>query len=82
MVLSVEDNGVGMSQEKMREILNFDSKKYDGLNSIGVCNVNERIKKYFGAEYGLSYRHAFQGGTVVDIVLPLLYSMEEARKYV
>lgn len=81
LILSVEDNGIGMSQEKMKEILHFDAKKYEGLNSIGVCNVNERIKKYFGEEYGLSFRQAVPRGTVVDIFLPLICSIDEVKKY-
>lgn len=80
LILSVEDNGVGMSDEQMTDILKFNSKKYEGLNSIGVHNVNERIKKYFGTDYGLRYRKAECGGTVVDVILPILHTEEEARQ--
>lgn len=80
LILSVEDNGSGMSEEQMRNILKTDTKRYEGLNSIGVHNVNERIKKYFGENYGLRYKKAESGGTLVKVILPLLYTDEEVSK--
>ena len=44
------------------------SKKGSG---IGVKNVNERIKLYFGAEYGLFIRSELDVGTEVYIHIPV-----------
>ena len=82
LILSVTDNGGGMSAEQMKDILIYDCEKYEGLNSIGVSNVNERIKRYFGEGYGLNYYSRECGGVIVEVVLPLLYSVEEVERYV
>ena len=63
----VEDNGVGMSEEQCRSILH----KEPGDNSgIGIKNVNDRIKIYFGKEYGLSIESELDEGTTVIIRMP------------
>lgn len=69
LIIKVEDDGIGMTEEQMNGILekNPDSKG----NGIGVRNVNERIKLVFGDEYGLSYSSVSGEGTVVTAVLPL-----------
>ena len=51
ILLSVEDNGIGMTQEKCREILH---KEPGDRTGIGIKNVNDRIKIYFGEKYGLT----------------------------
>ena len=67
VVFRVEDNGVGMSEEQCRSILH----KEPGDNSgIGIKNVNDRIKIYFGKEYGLSIESELDEGTTVIIRMP------------
>jgi two-component system sensor histidine kinase YesM len=61
---TVEDNGPGMSEETMRQCL------YEGGAGYGLKNVNERIKLYFGSEYGLSIRSVGTGGVIVTIIFP------------
>ncbi|TVR69279.1 MAG: sensor histidine kinase [Spirochaetaceae bacterium] len=39
---------------------------------VGVNNVNERIKLYFGPAYGLSFRGNNGRGTIVEIHLPIV----------
>lgn len=80
--LEVEDNGVGMTKETIEKILSSEQKKtYPGMNSIGVRNVNERIKLYFGEEYGLKYTSGEEHGTKVEIVLPFIVDMNEVKKH-
>ena len=67
VIFCVEDNGVGMTEEQCRSILN----KEPGDNSgIGIKNVNDRIKIYFGKEYGLSIESELDEGTIVTIRMP------------
>lgn len=69
VIFRVEDNGVGMSEEQCRSILH----KEPGDNSgIGIKNVNDRIKIYFGKEYGLSIESELDEGTTVIIRMPKL----------
>lgn len=67
IVFTVEDNGVGMSGEQCKSIL----QKEPGENTgIGIKNVNDRIKIYFGEQYGLSIESEQDVGTLVRITMP------------
>lgn len=63
--LAVEDNGVGIEPETLECLLIKNKSK-----GYGVKNVNERIKLYFGEDYGLSYQSEPGTGTLVTINFP------------
>lgn len=69
----VSDNGLGMNEEQVAslftESIHSTSKKGSG---IGVKNVNERIKLYFGEQYGLTIRSIPDEGTEITIQLPAI----------
>ena len=71
LIILVEDDGCGMSQEICDKILrdDFEPENISG-SGIGVRNVNERIKLAFGEEYGLFYTSEAGQGTIVRYVLP------------
>ncbi len=75
----VSDNGLGMTKDQVDSLLgekpHVSSKRGSG---IGVKNVNERIRLYFGREYGLSIWSEPDEGTRVEIRLPALDSSEPA----
>ena len=72
LYLSVADNGLGMTEDKVEMILTGKSSSGNGRGSgIGVKNVNERIKLYFGEAYGLSIDSEPDEGTKVTIHLPV-----------
>lgn len=77
LLLAVEDNGIGMSQERIQEILQTSNEKYAGLNSIGVSNTRERIQRYYGEAYGLHYISELGKGTIVEILLPVVYKEKQ-----
>jgi len=64
-VFSIEDNGTGMSEEKIEEIMNMET------SSIGVKNVDKRIKLLYGGEYGVKIQSQLGRGTKVDIRIPI-----------
>lgn len=71
LYLSVADNGLGMTEDKVETILTGKSASGNGRGSgIGVKNVNERIKLYFGEAYGLTIDSEPDEGTTVIIHLP------------
>ena len=67
----VKDNGLGMTADQVAGLfsdqVHVTSKKGSG---IGVKNVNERIKLYFGEKYGLTIESEPDEGTVILIHLP------------
>ncbi|MBS5480516.1 MAG: sensor histidine kinase [Clostridiales bacterium] len=76
LVLSVEDNGVGMDEEQIRRL--FIQKPQDS-HGIGVVNVHSRIRLLFGEPYGLFYSSRSGCGTRVEILLPMLTEEKEAE---
>ena len=67
LVFTVEDNGIGMTKEQCREILEGSAGDKTG---IGIRNVNNRIKIYFGEQYGIQIDSELDEGTKVTIVMP------------
>ena len=78
LYLSVADNGLGMTEDKVNLILAGRSNSGNGRGSgIGVKNVNERIKLYFGEGYGLKIDSEPDVGTTITIHLPAKSPEEE-----
>ena len=71
--MTVTDNGVGMSEEQCKEILHREAGERTG---IGIKNVNDRIRIYFGEEYGLHITSELDEGTCVEIRIPKLTELE------
>ena len=69
--LTIRDNGLGMTKEQVESLLSeqphVTSRRGSG---IGVKNVNERIRLYFGEQYGLLIESEPDEGTVIRIHLP------------
>ena len=73
IILSVEDNGVGMEEEelkKLRREINRPCK--DTRKGFGLANVNERIKMNFGAKYGMKIESEKGKGTIVHVIIPAI----------
>ena len=79
--LRISDNGLGMTAEQARSLLDeqhhVSSKRGSG---IGVKNVNERIKLYFGESYGLTIWSEPDEGTIIEIHLPAQAYSEAAQE--
>lgn len=73
VIISIADDGIGMDSKTCDAILS-DSYKSDKRSSsgLGVHNVNERIKLYFGDQFGLRYESRIGIGTTVYIYLPII----------
>ena len=81
LYLKVSDNGLGMTEEQVSRL--FSDTPHTGSSrgsGIGVKNVNERIRLYFGSEYGLSIESEPDEGTVVTIHLPAVAYSEIRQK--
>ena len=67
ILFRVVDDGVGMSPEQVQAILDRGPSDRTG---IGIKNVNDRLKIYFGKEYGLRIQSVPDEGTCVEIRMP------------
>lgn len=70
LICEIIDNGVGMTNEEVKKILRESSKKHDHFTSIGIQNVNDRIKLLYGDDYGISITSELNKGTTVRVVIP------------
>lgn len=71
LYLIVRDNGLGMTEEKVKSLLNGEVSPSSRGSGIGVANVNERIRLYFGPQYGLNIQSEPDEGTAMIIQLPV-----------
>ncbi|GGA23756.1 sensor histidine kinase [Paenibacillus physcomitrellae] len=70
LVITLQDNGIGMTEEVLKGILNGEKRVKGSGSGVGVHNVHERIRLYYGPDYGLSYESELEEGTTVTITLP------------
>ncbi|CUH96757.1 hypothetical protein P22_2868 [Propionispora sp. 2/2-37] len=68
----VTDNGVGIPEEKLKTLLAENSGAGRRQGGIGISNVNERIKMYFGAPFGVTLESVPDLYTTVEITLPVV----------
>ncbi len=74
----VRDNGLGMTEEQVSSLLTKDMPVHSRHGSgIGVKNVNERIRLYFGEDYGLTIQSEPDEGTAILIHLPAVSGEEK-----
>jgi two-component system sensor histidine kinase YesM len=85
LIISVSDNGAGMSGEKIREVLSMEAEHNSSLRNlrfsgIGIGNVHARIRLQFGEPYGLSIYSREQLFTTVEIRLPVVKEEKEVPR--
>lgn len=68
IVLTVEDDGVGMSPGQTDKILTEQCSK--DAHGFGVINVERRLKINYGERYGLTYKSIKGQGTTVSVRIP------------
>ena len=77
IVFSVQDNGVGMSEEQIEATMRQEPTDRTG---IGIRNVNDRLKIYFGRGYGLHITSEPDVGTCVEIRMPKIREGDYEKK--
>ncbi|WP_176718114.1 cache domain-containing sensor histidine kinase [Paenibacillus kribbensis] len=93
LLLTVRDDGAGMTAARLRELQNLlempleameqqQKQSRDNMNdrSYGMLNVQARIRLSFGEEYGIVLESEEGAGTCVTIIHPLLRDMGQLRK--
>lgn len=76
MIFTIKDNGVGMDPDYMEAIR---QEEYSGLqksDSIGMHNVDRRIKLYYGKQYGIKVESSLGVGTQIIVKIPIKIGME------
>ncbi|GAB7058082.1 MULTISPECIES: LytS/YhcK type 5TM receptor domain-containing protein [unclassified Paenibacillus] len=63
--IRVEDNGIGIHENRLAEILNHQTK------GIGFSNIHRRLQSIYGKEYGLYIKSEPGAGTIVTFEIPM-----------
>lgn len=74
LVFEVRDNGSGMTEEVLCNILTAETNGY------GVQNVHHRIQLYYGEWYGLAYESEKNAGTCVRLTIPSVKKEKKVEK--
>ena len=75
--ISVEDNGMGMNEDIVENILKDNNKVPKHGSGVGLINVHSRIQLMFGNEYGLEVYSEPDEGTRIVIHIPAIPYTEE-----
>lgn len=69
----VMDNGIGMDENKLNMVRKqiYSHVEEDKKTKIGIRNVHQRLKLYYGEKFGVSIYSSNDTGTAVEILLPL-----------
>ena len=78
LVIEVEDNGAGMTMEKAERLLSEAHDLKKGVH-IGIKNIDERIKLYYGQAYGIRIESSPGEGTKAMINVPVIHKGEEVN---
>lgn len=74
LTLKVSDNGEGMTEEQVDELMSSNSGKptqRGHFSGIGIPNIRERLRLYYGEQGTLSYFSTLGSGTSAVITLPI-----------
>ncbi|MBM7622855.1 PocR ligand-binding domain-containing protein [Sporohalobacter salinus] len=74
LIIKVMDDGVGIEQDKIREIIEAREREVTETHtsSMGINNVHQRLKHYYGSKYGVKIYSDKGEGTEVRISFPKL----------
>lgn len=81
--IGIEDNGCGMDEETRRRILNcesFESEKSGHTTGIGILNVVQRLRLFFGMEDVISIDSEAGKGTRVQLIIPIKKAIVDAKE--
>lgn len=81
LILTVEDNGIGMLNEEVEQInknLRTNSLPQK-THSVGIYNVNRRIMHEYGNEYGVTIQSSVSEYTIVTVTIPYISTKESSE---
>ncbi len=79
LICEIIDNGIGMTTDELNQIYNGDHKKNNNFTSIGINNVNDRIKLIYGDSYGINITSQPNKGTIVKLTVPAITEYHDAN---
>lgn len=69
--IHIWDDGIGISEGKLKDIMKTSYQHSNALNGIGLSNVDERIRLTYGNGYGLTVKSVKNEFTEVTVHIPV-----------
>lgn len=67
IIIKVEDDGIGIKEDKLNSIISFSQK---AEKHFGLYSVNHRLLLYYGEQSNLQIESKYEEGTCITITLP------------
>jgi len=78
LCIDVSDNGCGIEESELLRLgRDIEIRDTGRSKSIGLYNINQRIKLNYGAGYGIRIESVPDKGTTVHLVIPLEYNIDK-----
>lgn len=77
--IAVKDNGKGMTKEERDRLQRQLEEEIDSGKNIGMANVSQRIRLFYGEQYGIWISSIEGEGTEVEILLPIRTHSENMK---
>ncbi|NLL77855.1 MAG: histidine kinase [Clostridiales bacterium] len=72
LFIDIQDNGRGMAEEELAVLRrNVETKDISRNKSIGLYNINQRVKLCYGNNWGIRINSELNVGTTVRLMLPI-----------
>lgn len=74
LLIKIQDNGVGINPEQVQQLRDYLEESSNTLTEehIGLKNVHEQIRYYFGNKYGVTIDSVLGEGTTLTVRIPAL----------
>lgn len=70
--ITISDNGCGMDEATLAQLRrDIEEKNPERKESIGLYNINQRIKLCYGEQYGMAVQSELEKGTAVSIIISM-----------
>jgi len=73
IVFEIYDNGTGMNEEQTRRLNDYINGLNNDFRSIGLKNVNKKIKLLYAEKYGIEIFSTPGMGTKMKVTIPYQY---------
>jgi two-component system sensor histidine kinase YesM len=68
----IEDYGRGMTEEEISQVMTAVLKKRNSFSGIGISNILQRMKLYYGEKYGLTFHSEPGKGLKAKLTIPVI----------
>ena len=78
LISCIYDNGTGMSAETLEYVTShLETPEKNSEHGIGLFNTNNRIRLFYGQEYGITIKSKENFGTCVTVTIPLCSTLSD-----